>query len=203
MTGNIIHLIGFPGVGKLTIAKELVLQPHHVRVDAHMINNPIFSVIGADGLTPLSQGVWDSVGSIWDIVLDAMLNLAPKHFTFIMTNVLLNDAEDMDYAGRVQKVAQQRGGQYFPVLLSCDIEENKKRIVLDERAANLKCIDVNEPIRRHTGTPLASFEDNPNRLAIDTTYVLPAIAAQTILDHVEKKESLVAKIKFTRSLAPK
>jgi adenylate kinase family enzyme len=26
MAGNIVHLIGFPGVGKLTIAKEIVSQ---------------------------------------------------------------------------------------------------------------------------------------------------------------------------------
>jgi len=48
MAGNIVHLIGFPGVGKLTIAKEIVRQrSDFVLVDNHLINNPVFSVVNA------------------------------------------------------------------------------------------------------------------------------------------------------------
>jgi adenylate kinase family enzyme len=53
MAGNIVHLIGSPGVGKLTIARKIIRQrPDFVLADNHLINNPVFSVVKADGKTP-------------------------------------------------------------------------------------------------------------------------------------------------------
>jgi hypothetical protein len=43
----IIHLIGFAGVGKLTIAREIVSKTNAKLVDNHLINNPILSIIKA------------------------------------------------------------------------------------------------------------------------------------------------------------
>ncbi len=60
-----IHLLyGFPGVGKLTIANEMVgllgASGHEVRlVDNHVINNQVFRLIEQDGLTPLPPVVWE------------------------------------------------------------------------------------------------------------------------------------------------
>jgi hypothetical protein len=188
--GNIIHLIGFPGVGKLTIAKEIIKEKNHVLMDAHMINNPIFSIIGADGVTPLPDGIWSAVARMRDVVLDAMENLAPKNFTFVMTNVILADAEDKEVTDRIERIANQRGGKYFPVILTCALEENKKRIIGLDRANNFKSIDPNEPDRRHDGTPLASFDNHPNRLLIDTTITQPDVAADMILIHVKSVAAL-------------
>jgi shikimate kinase len=37
MTSDVVHLIGFPGVGKLTIAKEIAKQrPDFILVDNHL-----------------------------------------------------------------------------------------------------------------------------------------------------------------------
>ena len=95
MPADIVHLIGFPGIGKLTIAKEIVRQrPEFVLVDNHLINNPIFSVVKADGRTPLHRDVWIKIAQIKDIVLDTMARLSPPHLSFVMTNFLIEDEAD-------------------------------------------------------------------------------------------------------------
>jgi shikimate kinase len=40
MNNTIIYLIGFPGVGKLTIAKELCNETSALLVDHHTLSNP-------------------------------------------------------------------------------------------------------------------------------------------------------------------
>ncbi|MEY4463771.1 MAG: hypothetical protein RLZZ81_742 [Pseudomonadota bacterium] len=45
---TIIYLIGKPGTGKYTIAKELV-ESVYIICDNQLINNPIFALLGYDG----------------------------------------------------------------------------------------------------------------------------------------------------------
>lgn len=52
---SIIYLIGFTGTGKLTIAKEIALKIDIRVVANHLINDPILSLIQADGKTPSSS----------------------------------------------------------------------------------------------------------------------------------------------------
>ncbi|HEX6477597.1 MAG TPA: hypothetical protein VF043_02040 [Ktedonobacteraceae bacterium] len=52
MQNTIVYLIGYAGTGKYTIAKELARLTGAVIVDNHLINNPVFSIVGASGNTP-------------------------------------------------------------------------------------------------------------------------------------------------------
>jgi hypothetical protein len=72
----------------------------------------------------------------------------------------------------------------FPVILTCDVEENRCRIVSPERRLNLKSIDPSEPDRLHKGTPVLRFERHPNRIQMDVTHIQPAEAAKRILQEV-------------------
>jgi hypothetical protein len=55
MKNTIIYLIGFPGTGKYTIAREIAQQEDFRLVDNHLVNNPLFNLIHADGITPLPR----------------------------------------------------------------------------------------------------------------------------------------------------
>ena len=64
MTPTLFLLTGFPGTGKLTVARAMAAQLEDagqtVRiVDNHWINNPIFGLVAQDGVTPLPEAVWD------------------------------------------------------------------------------------------------------------------------------------------------
>lgn len=48
MKNTIIYLLGFPGTGKYTIAKEICKQADFKLVDNHLINNPLFTLIEND-----------------------------------------------------------------------------------------------------------------------------------------------------------
>lgn len=186
MAGNIIHLIGFPGVGKLTVAKEIVRQGGYTLIDNHKINNPVFSIIGADGKTPLPGNVWTYIQNIWNVVYDVMENLSPRHLDFVMTNALIEAKEDRAHYKKIKSIASNRGGAYIPVVLSCDLEEHQKRVVAPDRAANYK--DVN-PETPHTSRQrgLIKLEDDPNYIYLDVTNLTPEQSARQILDQIKIK----------------
>ncbi len=189
MTSAIIHLSGFPGVGKLTIAKEIVKRPNHILLDGHKINNPIFETFGADGMTPLPDWVWDRVSEVRQAVFQTMQH-APPRFSYVMTNVLVEDEEDNTVVAQIQKIAEARGALYFPIALTCDPEENRRRIVGADRAANFKTIDPDNCDQMRAGKPQMMFLDHPNRLEVDTTYSSPVDIARLIARHIDKFLSL-------------
>lgn len=67
LENTIIHLIGFPGTGKYTIACEITKLADIRLVDNHLINNIVLSIIPTDGITPLPVRVWENMSRIWDI----------------------------------------------------------------------------------------------------------------------------------------
>lgn len=57
MKNTIIYLIGHYGVGKLTIARQICAASDARLFDNHLVNNVVFSLIRADGKTPLNERV--------------------------------------------------------------------------------------------------------------------------------------------------
>ncbi len=183
MADNIvIYLIGYPGTGKLTIAKEICKRRPDVKlVDNHLINNPILSVIEQDGRTPLPQRVWDNVGQVWTAVLDTMVTVSPKHFSFVLTNVLLEkNKDDHSHFKRIQKMAAERNAVFVPVLLTCAVEELARRIVSPERRERMKDINAETPARLAQRSPLIPI-DHENCIDLDVTDLAPDAAADIIL----------------------
>lgn len=86
MKNTILYLIGFPGTGKYTIAKEIAALTGARLIDNHLINNPIFSVVRKDGRTELPKETWGYTRQIGDIVREAVVKLAPPEENFIFTN---------------------------------------------------------------------------------------------------------------------
>ncbi|MFN8911956.1 MAG: hypothetical protein ACK5V4_04210, partial [Alphaproteobacteria bacterium] len=64
LNNTIIYLLGFAGVGKLTIAKELAKITGAKVVDNHLINNPVFHILDNDGIIPLLDAVWAKTRAI-------------------------------------------------------------------------------------------------------------------------------------------
>ena len=69
LRNTIIVLIGFAGTGKYTIGRELCRRTGAKLVDNHLINNSLFTVVNADGLTPLPGAIWSKVRAIRQVVL--------------------------------------------------------------------------------------------------------------------------------------
>lgn len=181
----IIYLIGFAGVGKLTIAKEILAKEDFKLVDNHLINNPILSVVGADGKTRLPDIIWDKVKIVRDTVLDTIVNVSPSHFNFIFSNELIEGApRDLDIYNKIQSLAKQRNSKFLPVRLICDEAQLCKRVCSEERKANFKDIDVQSVHLKYQTLGVLNPK-HPNVFTLDVTHISPSDAAQKIIAKIQ------------------
>ncbi len=186
MQNTIIYLIGLPGVGKYTIAKEIARQSNFRVVDSHLINNVLFSLIQCDGKIDLPPNIWSNIGKIWSVVLDTITNFSPQEFNFVLTNALFEGkAGDRKWFDQIEKTAQARKARFIPVRLLCTAEEHERRIVMPERAARFKLIDPDSVRRFSQGDEVLKLT-HPNALTLDISQMAPHIAAQKIFGHIEK-----------------
>src|SRR5271154_7172761 len=112
MQGTIVYLIGFAGTGKHTIALEICRLTGARLVDNHLINNPVFSLIQADGKTRLPETVWKKTWAIRHIVLDVIREISPAPFSFVFTNELIDGSnDDRKLFAEVEDLAEARLAQ--------------------------------------------------------------------------------------------
>ena len=186
MNNTIIYLIGHYGVGKLTIAKTICAATDARLFDNHLANNVIFSLIRADGKTPLPERVWDMIGVIRDQALLAIEELTPPDTSFVLTNCLL-ESDPMDRATyeEVEGLAARRGNIFVPVLLTASDAAHASRVGSAERAERLKHTDVESAAEKRRTEELLRIH-HPNRLDLDTTTLPPSEAARLIIEHAER-----------------
>lgn len=184
LTNTIIYLFGFAGTGKYTVAKELSKVTGAKLVDNHLINNPIFSVIRADGITKLPETVWEKTWAIRKIVLQAIETLSPPEFSFVFTNQLCNeDPDDHLLYQEICDLAEKRGSLFIPVRMLCDVHERVKRIVSDDRKERMKCIDPNEATDSEARFTVFT-PTHKNTLTLDVTAISPSEAVRIIHTHI-------------------
>jgi hypothetical protein len=184
MQNTIIYLIGFAGTGKYTIAKEIYKLTGAKLVDNHLINNPVFSLIKQDGITPLPDSVWEKTWAIRHIVLDVIKNISPSDYSFIFTNVLIEgDKDDAKLFAEIEELAQVRKGRLIPVHLICEENELCRRIVSADRSERFKDIspdNARKKLREHEVLKVK----HPNLLTLEVTNLAATRAAELIIQHV-------------------
>lgn len=186
MNNTIIYLIGHYGVGKLTIARAICAATDARLFDNHLANNVIFSLIRADGKTPLPDSVWDMIGAIRDQAFVAIETLTPPDTSFVLTNCLLDSYPgDRQAYEQVKAVAARRGNVFVPVLLTASDEAHAARVGAPERLERLKHTDVESAAAKRRAEPLLRI-DHPNRLDLDTSTLPPDQTARLIIAHAER-----------------
>lgn len=182
---TIIYLLGYAGTGKYTIAKELCrIAPEFRLVDNHLINNPLFTLIHADGITPLPPRIWENVGKIWDAVIDTMIHISPSDYSFVLTNALSDSDKDVSWFYEVEDMARQRNAIFIPVVLKISLDEHKRRIVSPDRITRMKEIDPNNPARYAAADNLIK-PVHPHLLTLDVSSISAEQSAQSILNHIK------------------
>jgi len=185
MDNTIIYLIGFPGTGKYSIAREIRNLTGAKLVDNHLINNPVFSVIEADGVTPLPSAIWDRIGAIRSIVLGVIRDFSAPHFSFVFTNHLV-DGDPLDAAAftEIADLAARRRGKLIPVRLICGEDELCRRIASADRIERFKEVDPDNARARFRTRRILSV-DHPHRLDLDVTHLTAAQAARRIVEYAK------------------
>ena len=184
LKNTIIYLIGYPGVGKLTTAVALCAITGAILMDNHMVNNPVFKLVGADGQGPIPAAVWDKVKAVRDVFFTTIRDAAPQQLNYVLTNVLLDGPGDRDLFAQVVDLAAQRGGLFVPVVLRCREEEMYRRVASPERLAKMKGTDPKRLRGLISHRPLLPVA-HPNLLELDNTALPADESARVIIDHVQ------------------
>jgi predicted kinase len=175
-------LVGFPGVGKLTIARILARMTGAVVVDNHWINDPILKLVTNESSVAVPDAVWPQIAKVREAVLETITTLGSQGASYIFTYA----GSDEDPADRAafedyHTVARRRGARFIAVRLLCGEQELVRRIQSVERRGR-KLTDPGEAIENvRAFTPL-----NPRTsetLSLDVTNLSAEGAASAIATH--------------------
>lgn len=185
LDNTIIVLIGFAGTGKYTIGRALAERTGARLIDNHLINNPIFKVVNADGVTPLPSAVWDKVSKIRRLVYEAIREISPTGLSFIFT-LEMRESEPASHRGflDLQELAASRGSLLVPVRLVCDVEELCRRVADPARREQLKEISP-ELARKKMSEHTVLNPQHENTRTLDVTAKSPAESVDAILLEIE------------------
>jgi hypothetical protein len=167
----LIHLNGWPGVGKLTIGRLL-----HASIGGHLLDNhSIYNV--AFCLTEFrSPEFYATVRAVRAVAFARVAQL-PAQTPVIMTNGL-NDSEwGQENWMAIRRLAAQCGAPLFSVILTCDPQEHGRRMASPERHYLGK---LTEPEKWQPKSKVLLGEDADFSLHLDTSTTPPGVCAERI-----------------------
>jgi hypothetical protein len=184
----VVQLLGYPGVGKYTVAKELVRLMEESGRPARLLDNHASANLVLSLVPKPTRGIPDDVmariDQVRDAVFSTLVDLTPKEWSIVFTNAppIPERGWNID---RNREVAALRGATFLPVVLVADAEEILRRVVAPERAARHKLVD---PTRAEAIIDeLAPHPPWDDLRHLDVTSLSPADAARHILAILEDR----------------
>lgn len=175
--GLIVHLNGWPGVGKLTIGRVLANRLGARLVDNHLLHDV------AIGCTELADpGRWPLYEQVRHAAYEALKD-RPDAETFVMTNALCaSDPRERQAWDHVIDLAMARNAALVPVVLEAGFEENSRRLHSPERVGR----KLADPAVLATFMTADSIQkpDVPDLLVLDVTRLSADQAADAICRHL-------------------
>ena len=175
----IIHINGWPGVGKYTIGKALAKRINARFIHNHVLHDVAFSCAGYG-----DEDRWPLYDKVREAAYD-VLSRKPANEIFVMTNALCNGHSREEEAWRhVAELAKSRSVTLVPVVLLAETETIAHRICSKERSEmKLKDPDhLREMVTKHTlqvPTSKETFELNVDQLTVEE-------AIDQICEHLER-----------------
>lgn len=179
----IVYLLGYPGVGKYTVARALAAKTGSAVIDNQLVNNPILALF--NGARDLPAEVFTRTGPIRDAVFSALEEIAPRSQSYVFTNVLGESAEDIAIFNRLRDIAASRDSVFLPVMLTCAREVQLERVQVEERRLRMKVTDAEWLDKFMASEPLYSPED---AMTLDTTERTPEETAAAIIERLHRSQ---------------
>ncbi|KDN69430.1 hypothetical protein CSUB01_05347 [Colletotrichum sublineola] len=177
-----IYINGYPGVGKLTVAKELSkLLPKAKVFSNHLLIDLAAAVFDrpAEEYQPLRQALRREV--LTSIATAKSTREVTEIFTDQQSSSNLGSSSARDY----QNAASIRGSPFISVVLHCELEQNLTRAAGGDRdkGFNTKLTDPDILRSIREREDIFRFQDE-YELELDVTQLSPGEAAAKICDHV-------------------
>ena len=140
-------------------------------IDNQLINHPILALLDWDGMSQLPPGT-DRIEPIRDAVFSALEEIAPRSKSYVLTNNLDDDPQDIAIYHRLKRTAQVRGAVFLPVMLTCALDVQLRRVASEDRRRRFKIADP-EGVRRLMAATALYVPDDAALLTLDTTTAAP------------------------------
>lgn len=174
----IVHLNGWPGVGKLTIGRALAGRLAARLIDNHLLHDIAIRCTGLD-----DPGRWPLYESVRRAAYDALTH-RPDGETLVMTNALCTNAPRERQAwNHVVDLAMARNAPLVPVVLEAEFQENARRLQSPDRKGR-KLSDPAD-LRAFLAADSIQRPDVPELLVLDVTQLSADQAADAIYRHVQ------------------
>jgi thymidylate kinase len=173
----IVHINGWPGVGKLTVAREVTRRLGGRLLDNHTVHDVAIRLCDRG-----TAEYWDLYYRVRDLAY-ARVRAMPSGQTVVMTNALLaEDARDGEAWQAIKRLAADRAETLVSVTIACSLEENVRRLRSDDRR-DRKMVDA-EPLMEWRSTYTLLTDDTIPSLTIDNTSRSPDHVADDIVNFV-------------------
>lgn len=179
----IIHLNGWPGSGKLTVAREVARK-----LEARLLDNHTLHDVAARLCDRHTSEYWELYYQVRHVAYTRVRAL-PSHEVIVMTNALTleSDRERQAWAA-VKALAVDRGVSLVAVTLQCSLDENVRRIESESRR-HRKMTDP-APLIEWRSTLTLLTDASVRSLTIDNTNRNPDQVADEIVAFVRQVELL-------------
>ena len=185
-----IYLNGYPGIGKLTIANELVkLIPNTKLYHNHLMIDPVAALLERDD--PDYHKIRSSFRR--HILRVISTSESTRNFNWIFTDARCTSPVGSEAAQDFELAAKQSGATFVPVALSCGLEENLRRTMTRAAAAAAAVDAKTTKTTKLTDTDLVCQVRQEEimyqfggreELQLDITHFTPFESAQKISQHL-------------------
>ena len=171
-TMKLIFLHGMPGVGKLTVARELAGVTGYKLFHNHLTVDLVGSVFefGTPSFIELREKIW----------LDVFAEAASNEVTGIVFTFAFEPTVREGFVDSVRTTVESRGGEVFFVKLVCSPEELERRITSDSRSRYGKLTSLEQFRELNDAGAFADPGVTEDRLVLDTTDLSPGEVASRI-----------------------
>ncbi|USW54058.1 Putative P-loop containing nucleoside triphosphate hydrolase [Septoria linicola] len=187
----LVWINGFPGVGKLTIARELVKfyeQQDVVLIDNHQLIDPVAAKWKRDDPEYYTERRRERLRALGRWVLPAEECQRLVVFTDCRSDDELGTAVGKEYEQAAAAAAAASGGRVFiPILLLCEEVDNLQRATSTERqgSGTTKLTDL-EVVRQLRAQHTMLTFDLPTQLTLDISMLSVAEAALKLYEHIAR-----------------
>lgn len=172
---NIIFLYGPPGVGKLTVAKELVKITEYKLFHNHLTVDLVHSVFDfkTEPFIELRDKIWMSV----------FAKVKEEQISGLVFTFAPEESVPANFIPNLIDLVEDEQNKIYFVKLTCDVKELKKRIVDPSRLLFHKGTSTDNLEKHYAREHLIPNEVHKRTYTIDTTSLSPTEAASMIVDH--------------------